>query len=109
VFLSRDRRESRGRGGTWSRTDARHDFEIVAAMLQQSDARSAIEGKMGEDAFIPVLKPCPFCGDRAQIVHGGTFRVECPDCGATGPPAPTSERAVVRWNRRGTDAPDDFG
>lgn len=89
--------------------DARRDTEIADTMLRQLETRSATEGKMDKPAIIPILKPCPFCGDRAQIVHSGTFRVECPDCGAIGPPAPTSERAVVRWNRRGSGASDDFG
>jgi Lar family restriction alleviation protein len=64
------------------------------------------EDKMVQDETIPILKPCPFCGDRAQIVHTGTFSVQCADCGATGPPAPTLERAAVRWNKR---KGDDFG
>jgi Lar family restriction alleviation protein len=66
------------------------------------------EDAMPSDTSFPMLKPCPFCGDRAQLVQSGTFRVECPDCGAIGPPAPNSERAVARWNRRGTEAADDF-
>jgi Lar family restriction alleviation protein len=57
---------------------------------------------------MPLLKTCPFCGDRAQLVSSGTFRVECPDCGASGPPFPTAEGAAVRWNRRGTDDSSDF-
>jgi Lar family restriction alleviation protein len=64
------------------------------------------EGKMEQDNLVPILKPCPFCGDRAQIVRAGTFTVQCPDCGASGPPAPNIERAAVRWNKR---KGDDFG
>ena len=37
---------------------------------------------MEQDEIVPILKPCPFCGDRPQIVHTGTFTVQCPDCGA---------------------------
>jgi Lar family restriction alleviation protein len=66
------------------------------------------EETMSTGGIMPILKPCPFCGDRPQIVHSGTFQVECPDCGAIGPPAPTSQRAIARWNRRGTDASEDF-
>jgi Lar family restriction alleviation protein len=73
------------------------------------DAREArSEETMSTAGMMPILKPCPFCGDRPQVVHTGTFQVECPDCGAIGPPAPTSQRAVARWNRRGTDPADDF-
>jgi Lar family restriction alleviation protein len=63
---------------------------------------------MDQDRLVPLLKPCPFCGDRPQIVEGGTFRVECADCGAIGPPGPNLQRAAARWNRRGTDPADDF-
>ena len=58
---------------------------------------------MEQDEIVPILKPCPFCGDRPQIVRTGTFTVQCPDCGAVGPPAPNIERAAVRWNKRKGD------
>jgi len=61
---------------------------------------------MQQEALVPILKPCPFCGDRPQIVQSGTFAVQCADCGAMGPPAPNMERAAVRWNKR---KGDDFG
>jgi Lar family restriction alleviation protein len=61
------------------------------------------------DNVIPILKPCPFCGDRPQIVHSGTFTVQCADCGAIGPPAPNVERAAGRWNHRKGEPTDDFG
>jgi Lar family restriction alleviation protein len=59
---------------------------------------------MAQEALVPILKPCPFCGDRPQIVQTGTFSVQCADCGAMGPPAPNMERAAVRWNKRKADA-----
>ena len=49
---------------------------------------------MEQESLIPILKPCPFCGDRPQIVQSGTFTVQCADCGAMGPPAPNMERAA---------------
>ncbi len=55
-----------------------------------------------------ILKPCPFCGDRPQIVESGTASVQCPDCGAIGPPAPNTERAVARWNHRKGESLDGF-
>jgi Lar family restriction alleviation protein len=64
---------------------------------------------MDEGEVIPRLKICPFCGDRPQIVFSGTFRVQCPDCGSSGPPFPSSEGAAKRWNRRGAEPMDDFG
>jgi Restriction alleviation protein Lar len=63
---------------------------------------------MEQDAAVPILKTCPFCNDRAQIVFSGTFRVQCPDCGASGPPFPSAEGAARRWNRRGSEPADDF-
>jgi Lar family restriction alleviation protein len=64
---------------------------------------------MDKDEVIPILKTCPFCGDMPQIVSSGTFRVECADCGASGPPSPTLRGAAMRWNRRGSGPVDDFG
>ncbi len=61
---------------------------------------------MEQEALVPILKPCPFCGDRPQILQTGTFVVQCADCGAMGPPAPNMERAAVRWNKR---KGDNFG
>ena len=58
---------------------------------------------MENDEIVPILKPCPFCGDRPQIVESCKFTVECPDCGAIGPRAPNIERAAVRWNKRKGD------
>jgi Lar family restriction alleviation protein len=66
------------------------------------------EGNMDNDQIVPMLRPCPFCGDRPQIVQRGTFTIQCPDCGAIGPPAPNAERAAARWNRRKGDGSDDF-
>ena len=64
------------------------------------------EENMKQEVLVPILKPCPFCGDAPQIVQTGTFAVQCADCGAMGPPAPNMERAAVRWNKR---KGDDFG
>jgi hypothetical protein len=63
---------------------------------------------MDKDEVIPRLKTCPFCGDLPQVVFNGTFRVQCTDCGANGPPFPSSVGAAKRWNRRGSDPNDDF-
>jgi hypothetical protein len=43
------------------------------------------------------IVPCPFWGYGTQIVHGGTFMVQCADCGAIRPPVPKMQRAAVRW------------
>jgi hypothetical protein len=65
------------------------------------------ECDMDKEEVIPFLKTCPFCNDMPQIVFSGTYRVQCPDCGANGPPFPSSEGAAKRWNRRGVSDPMD--
>jgi hypothetical protein len=69
-------------------------------------ATATSEEKMELDEIVPILKPCPFYGDRPQIVHTGTFIVQCADCGASGPSTPNMRRSAVRWNKR---KGDDFG
>lgn len=69
----------------------------------------------------PELKPCPFCGSKAQIVFDskdGTWFIRCEDCYAksegwsNGNATPEDlffaieeavEAAVHAWNRRVTD------
>lgn len=63
---------------------------------------------MDKDEIVPILRPCPFCGDRPQMVHVGTFTIQCPDCGAIGPSAPNAQRAAARWNNRKGDSADGF-
>ena len=70
---------------------------------------------------MPELKPCPFCGGKAQIVFDGkdaTWFIRCEDCYAksegwsNGNASPEDlffaieeavEAAVNAWNRRVTD------
>lgn len=52
----------------------------------------------------PDIDPCPFCGnddpewasDEAEIM----LWLECDECNATGPTAPTHEEAMDLWNQR---------
>ena len=66
------------------------------------------EEKMEQDEIVPILsEEPPGTGLRscAPRVH---CTVQCPDCGAVGPPAPNIERAAVRWNhRKGTISADE--
>jgi hypothetical protein len=73
-------------------------------------ASATEECDMDKDEVIPFLKTCPFCNDMPQIVFSGTYRVQCPDCGANGPPFPSADGAAKRWNRRGSgsDPKDGF-
>lgn len=61
---------------------------------------------MGEE-----LKPCPFCGGEAKLMHdrSGTFWwAECTSnddkptgrCGMSGPDAATKSAAITAWNTR---------
>ena len=51
------------------------------------------------------LKPCPFCGSKAEIYqHGDDYdspwAVECVACFATLWPRKNKEDAIKEWNRR---------
>lgn len=48
------------------------------------------------------LKPCPFCGGEAGIVHksGSTLYVLCPVCYASQGYEETKAKAITAWNRR---------
>lgn len=48
------------------------------------------------------LKPCPFCGGRAQITEGITtgLYVECRGCGACSEVRNKDAEVIAAWNRR---------
>jgi Lar family restriction alleviation protein len=49
------------------------------------------------------LKPCPYCGAETWIgpaTSGTAARCLCFGCGALGPPARTTESAILLWNTR---------
>lgn len=57
------------------------------------------------------LKPCPFCGEKAELASGRfdgkeTSYVRCKRCGSIGeffivnPNYASAERAIEAWNRR---------
>ena len=47
------------------------------------------------------LKPCPFCGGKPHMHHGGAgnYYVSCLECKVTSDDG-TEERATRIWNRR---------
>lgn len=54
-----------------------------------------------------VLKPCPFCGEKAKHVYfkfTDTHSVLCRNCGAESYEFGTEEEAIEAWNRRANDA-----
>lgn len=58
------------------------------------------------------LKPCPFCGEKADVEFdelGGTnwHTVMCSACYATGPEEEGYDNAVTAWNTRALDAPQE--
>ena len=60
------------------------------------------------------LKPCPFCGEKAELSSGrfdgkATSYVICTRCGSSGefffvsPKYASAEKAIEAWNRRVTE------
>ncbi len=56
---------------------------------------------MANDAQMPELLPCPFCGENAKIISGGPGNhfIQCQRCAASTDDG-SQERAVECWNRR---------
>lgn len=53
------------------------------------------------ESQIDFLKPCPFCGSQAKIMHGpGDDWVECMGCHCMSEMHTMESRAVEDWNRR---------
>lgn len=46
------------------------------------------------------LKPCPFCGGKAELLVTGTYWYRCTDCGAETECDPDKNSAASLWNRR---------
>ena len=53
------------------------------------------------------LKPCPFCGGKANcydfawmVESNKDWTVECTNCGAIIPPYGIKEESIEAWNRR---------
>lgn len=46
------------------------------------------------------LKPCPFCGGKAELMYAPDVWVECTSCGAQSRMCAMPETALERWNRR---------
>lgn len=62
---------------------------------------------MAEDAVLPDLMPCPFCGSAEVSLWSdgsdhdwGSDWVECELCGTNGPLGSPSAEAVELWNTR---------
>jgi len=54
-------------------------------------------------------KPCPFCGGMPELFGSDRigWEVDCAACNATGGGGETKADAVVAWNRRPADPPQD--
>lgn len=49
------------------------------------------------------LKPCPFCGGKAELVSSIESWVRCKDCGAMTKMKACDAGAIEEWNRRVND------
>jgi Lar family restriction alleviation protein len=52
---------------------------------------------------MPKLKPCPFCGNAAEVKQSTTqdyYYAMCSECIAFGPGSNTKSGAAKRWNDR---------
>lgn len=43
---------------------------------------------------------CPHCGGKGIVKGRKHIRVECAECGASGPCKPFRSQAIAEWNRR---------
>ena len=78
------------------------DFDEIKKDLD--DYMELVEAKLK-----PPLKPCPFCGGEAEVVHVKMlyvpkfheFRVACSKClGQIAKTEKTKEKAIAKWNKR---------
>lgn len=51
------------------------------------------------------LKPCPFCGGQAHIMHEGHW-IMCEDCQSESGYYETKEETIEAWNRRAENETD---
>lgn len=62
--------------------------------------------RLHEEKAMSEIKPCPFCGWRADTYDNGwenlqsDFVVYCMNCGSEGKHCTTTEEAIEAWNRR---------
>ena len=56
---------------------------------------------MSDKAMSEQLKPCPFCGEKAELTEFGGYEVWCSECwGHVCPGSGELSDAVAEWNRR---------
>lgn len=104
LFLSRVERHGHPTLNPGDRCDACEGVEelrtLVCAALAEEQTNDSELVKLFTESDA-VLKPCPFCGAQARLVHFGMeYIVECTFCDASTVSGGTRERSINVWNTR---------
>jgi hypothetical protein len=88
-------------GSSRKRSIAMRENQAAAApdLLHHASVGTVMNVDVPSTSTVVVLKPCPFCGDRAAVVHGddGCFAVQCQGCKASTLPIKGSAEVAVCW------------
>jgi hypothetical protein len=83
------------------------DYEIVSPNGDKYDANYCkrfqayvLKRRAACDEFKEYLEPCPFCGEKENLMERGTQWIRCRSCEALGPDSTGKMSPTEAWNRR---------